>query len=810
MKLGTLAQRLKSRGGFSLVESVVAVVLISAVGMIVVQLLHKNTLNLIWSKQTRKAAALADMVLEKYDYLATVNFPTLEQHNQNKTSANAFFASGANMQGYEGMGITTVASAPTANGTRLLTVTINWGNGGPRQTFKLSKYLAPGAGDPGGAPVYVYVTNPAGQGVSGFEVRAKRHYNPAYTNAIGTNEVIGYTDANGYAVLNNVAIAAAYQPMEIYARKPGSDAVIAKSNAGYAQGYYAPGTGTWNTKTINLTQTSANIVRFEMANNDFRPLGSVSGQLTNLSGGPVNGMQIRFLGKAVNGTGNEVENATWDLTTDNSGHYEFNNVASGLFNIHVVGDPGSEPAIPPGPGFRQGYAGAGSTTADPWWYEMTMLTPPTDVSNYNVQVQALGSLELTVRNLSNTLLPGATVSFELPDIGGGNRGTWMGAADSNAMVRLYNVFARSNESVRFSALVYPAGCSNPGNYLYQSEKFCNAGQTNVVSLSLNNAAQIQGTLTDNGSPAVPLQGIEVSVPGLDGSPVYGMTAADGSFTLCGISPSNITIPSWPTVRFSYTDQTSRRVAGTFSGFVVDGSLTSMRLPTYPIVAETRGGVSGYVHNGACMADANPTNTNSDTIVSDPNGAYGPVCGYFRISGSRNKSVSGGPTTYTSGAIAISTSTARAGFMDGDAPYFNTPEGIFTVTNGQIYPSRDIVAHLAYYNVRGVVRDSTGGIPLQGITFDPCQEGACEWAWNRQCPVTTAADGSYGPVAACVSRTGQGGSPGRLEITIPSGVVADNTGKTYSGGSQTRVVNNPPTPATPLTVDFVLDRTGGGI
>jgi hypothetical protein len=86
------------------------------------------------------------MVLEKYDYLATVNFSTLENHNQTRATPSSFFATGTNTQGYDGLFLTTVTDPPGEDGSRKLTVTITWGGAGPRQSFQVFKYLAPGTG----------------------------------------------------------------------------------------------------------------------------------------------------------------------------------------------------------------------------------------------------------------------------------------------------------------------------------------------------------------------------------------------------------------------------------------------------------------------------------------------------------------------------------------------------------------------------------------------------------------------------------------------------------------------------------------
>src|SRR5258706_6167351 len=215
-----------NRRGVSLIETLFAVVLISAVGVIMADLLHKNTINLAWNRQTRKAAALADMVLEKYDYLASVQFATLEQLNQSTAPVSAFFATGNNNQGYDGMYLTTVADPTAADGSRKLTVKIAWGGQTASQTFTMTKTLTPGTGVMGGAPVHVYVLDLTGTGIPGFEVRAMHHYNPAYLNAVGTNEEIAFTDANGYAVLNNVSVDPALQPIAVYASRIISDEAV--------------------------------------------------------------------------------------------------------------------------------------------------------------------------------------------------------------------------------------------------------------------------------------------------------------------------------------------------------------------------------------------------------------------------------------------------------------------------------------------------------------------------------------------------------------------------------------------------------
>ena len=349
--------------GVSLVETVVAVFLMASVGVIIAELLHKNTVTLLWNRQTRKASALADMVIEKYDYLAATQFSTLDQYNQTQVPVSSFFSTGADNQGYDGMFITTVASLPGSDGSRQLTVTIKWGSGGPQQTITMTKYLAAGTTQPGGAPVHVYVTDLNGNGVAGFEVRAAHHFNPAYTNAIGTNEVIGYTDNTGYVVLNNVSVDSNYQPMPVYARKPGSDASVMKSDPDFVQGYYVSPSNTWNTKSLTVTSTNPNIVRYDMKNNDFTPMAGISGNLTVTGGGSNANMAIAVAANATDGPSITVQNqGVWSTNTSPAGYYEFNNIAAGPVTVYVQGIEGSAPTVPAtDPAFQQGYAGYGGT-----------------------------------------------------------------------------------------------------------------------------------------------------------------------------------------------------------------------------------------------------------------------------------------------------------------------------------------------------------------------------------------------------------------------------------------------------------------
>ena len=795
-----------SNRGFSLIESVIAVLLMTGVSLIVVELLHKNTVNLVSTRQSRKAAALADMVLEKYDYLATVQFNVLDQLNQTNATAASFFATGQDNQGYDGLFITTVADPPGSDGSRCLTVTISWTAQAPNQRLTMTKYLQPGTGLQGGAPVHVVVVDPSGAGVPGFEVRAAHHYIPSYLNSIGTNEVIGFTDLNGMVTLNNVATDPALQPMSVYARKVGSDAAVAKADPAFVQGYYVPPNNTWNTKTLSVIQTSANNITFDMRNQDFIALAGIRGTLTNVAG-PNTDMDITMIANAASGSDGQIDiQNAWDTGTDAAGRYEFNNVAPGPLELDVDGHLGSDPTVAPGAGFDQGYSGFGGNGGDPRIYQTAMAAPPLDIIDYALKARPLGSLNLTTADFAGNLIPGATVSFTWPDIGrDGGAYAWSGPTDSTGRLRLYNLFAGDNEMTAFSATVAPNGCANIGGYVHNVNVGCSASADNPVALSLNVASFIQGTLTDNATPGNALANMLVSVPGLDGNPLYALSAADGSYTLCGISPDKTYIPNWPKVTFTFADQSSRRVQGTFSGTAVDNNFTSQGLPGVQIIPATTL-PTAYVHNVACAADPNPTNALSDAIVTDGAGNYGPVCAYIPFQTTVAKTVIGGPPAWSAGTIALSTSTMKEG-LAVRSDFYNAKNTNVTVTNGSTTTSFTLKATLIGQMVSGTVHDASTGSALTGLAFDPCS--GCSSPATTSCPVTTDSAGQYGPVQACISGRSSS-NPGTLSVAIPDGLQATNTGKIYAGYMQSVSIPSPASPAVPLSVNFSLGWKGGGL
>ena len=273
-----------------------------------------------------------------------------------------------------------------------------------------------------------------------------------------------------------------------------------------------------------------------------------------------------------------------------------------------------------------------------------------------------------------------------------------------------------------------------------------------------------------------------------------MTAADGSYTLCNISPDPASIPSWPTVVFTLKDQSNRNVTATFTGTAVDNDFTSVPLAGVNIIPATNLTTTAYIHNVACVSDPNPANPTSDTIGVSAGGNYGPICAYLPFQTIVNQAVTGGPTVF-SAPIAVSTASIVGG-LSIQSNFYTPINNISTVVNGSTNPGYTLDGTLVSQMVSGVITDFTSGTPLQGLNFDPCQASGC----TTSCPVTTDGGGNYGPVGVCVVGRG-GGQPGNVAVTVPDGVIALNTGFAYSGGSQSVAIIYPPTPSTSLPFQF---------
>lgn len=793
--------------GFSLIESMVAVTLLAVVGVIVTQVVQKNLQSNVWNEQRKRAALLADQVFEKYDYLATIQFDTLEQFDQTHVTPASFFSTGFNNEGYNSMWLTTRVEAATSTGSRKLAVTVTWSSEAPSNTLTFWKYLSAGAGTQGGAPVHVYIVDAAGNGLAGFEVRATHNSDPNYRNEFGTNEVVGYTDASGMVTLLNVSVDPSHQPMSIYAKKPGSASNIRQSDALYSAGYFAPGPQAWNYKTLNVSQVAANVVSYSEREGDFTPLGRISGVVVNPVDGVVDGMKISAIG--LQSDGSVVESTTTSVLTQvgASGAYEFNNIGPGLLQLAVEGITGSTATIPVSdPSYVQGYAGFNGNGGFPWVYAETFADPPSAISDVELSVRKLGSLVINTKDLMGADVANASITvtpeYTFPV------GTYPLQVNSGggATVTLNNIAVGDSEDFTLSATLAPNGCVDLGKYLFGYVASGSANTSTSITLNLKNGVQVSGTLQS--SIGLPLSGANVVANSLlPGTTTMATTDAAGAFALCGLADDPGGSPGWPNLNISITDS-SHRLRAQFSGTVSEqyyGRLIAGRqiLPTSTLPS------GSYVHNSACATDPSPSTTTSDTINTNGSGQYGPVCGYFPIISTMTVPIAGATPAYSAGTISVSTGTTQGGLqMVYDGAYYHGGN-VSAISNNGIYTSNMSVSLLRQY-VSGTVTDSVFVTGLAGIPVNypcTCVQGVCDLI--NLCTVTTNASGDYGPLEVVV--VGRDAThPGTATVSIPDGVSPTASLDVYGGATGTVTVATPCTPKVAISKNLSLVRYAGGL
>lgn len=805
--------RKKHRDGFSLIEGMAAIFILSMVAVVVSNLVHKNMVSGLWTGYMKKAAALADQVFEKYDYLASVHFATLESYEQTHVAPATFFASGSNNLGYDQMWITTEVGAITSNGTRKLDVSISWGDEGPGKSLIFSKYLSENNGVEGGAPVHIYVVDDSGQGIGGFEVRAEHHYDPNYRNTFGTNEVIGYTDTAGFVTLLNVSVDPNLQPIAIKVRKVGSATHILKADTtNYSPGYYAPGSQTWASKSLTVTQVTANVMHFSQAEGDFFPCGSMEGVLSNSVDSVVDGMELALYGIASDGTHLVLSTHTQTTALGASGVYEFNNLAPGAMKLHVNGRMGSLPSIPTGHvNYVKGYAGTNGNGNRPWIYLETMPSPAVALGPASVQIVPLGTLDLTVKNFAGTsVLPNAEVTvtptYHFPDWGYPMQVT----ADGTGKVVLNNVFAGDGETIHYTATVPATSCGNLGHYLYNYPLSASANTTNTQTLLLKDGVQVSGQITVASAPGTPLVA-NLYVNGLvPGTTVMASSNASGNFTFCGLSDEVSSVfPTWPTLPLT-VEVPGQWIAASFSGQVTEltggYALTGRR-----VVMASQMPAGGYIHSvpSNCASDPNPTNTTSDVITSNGSGFYGPLCAYFPLRQTLNAAVSGSVGSYTVGSLGISTTTMQAGLEIQQTANWYHPGTFLSVTNQSNY-SLNFQPQIIRQDIIGTVREWGSLQPLQGVSIQypcVCTNNVC--STDPTCSVVTNASGQY--VAINVNVVGRSaGNPGTAMIQVADGASATNSGSLYKGQNITVNLDSPAYPAIDKTQDIFLQPHTGGL
>lgn len=114
--------------GFTALETVLAVAILSIVGLVISEVFTRTNRMAENSRQSERAVALGDMVLEQYNAYASQRYDLLPSYNSTKVRPRDFFRSDDDF-GYGGLSITTFAEPDLENSLTQVTVKVSWGGG---------------------------------------------------------------------------------------------------------------------------------------------------------------------------------------------------------------------------------------------------------------------------------------------------------------------------------------------------------------------------------------------------------------------------------------------------------------------------------------------------------------------------------------------------------------------------------------------------------------------------------------------------------------------------------------------------------
>ncbi len=133
--------------GFTAVETILAVALLSLMGLLIGNTMLKTGQALGHSSDRRRGAALAAMVFEQYKAFAQISYDDLASHDQSDVAPRDFFNTHDDL-GFEGMRITTLTQCVPDGSSCSVRTTISAPHGASAQSMMFEKtYLEAPLGD---------------------------------------------------------------------------------------------------------------------------------------------------------------------------------------------------------------------------------------------------------------------------------------------------------------------------------------------------------------------------------------------------------------------------------------------------------------------------------------------------------------------------------------------------------------------------------------------------------------------------------------------------------------------------------------
>ena len=120
--------RTNSTKGVTAVETVMAVAILSIVGLLIGQVFTRANRMSIDSRMGEKAVALGEMALEQYNAEAALGVDRLPEFDRDRARPGEFFGA-PDDAGYDGLLLTTKAEADPESSVTRVTVRVSWGGG---------------------------------------------------------------------------------------------------------------------------------------------------------------------------------------------------------------------------------------------------------------------------------------------------------------------------------------------------------------------------------------------------------------------------------------------------------------------------------------------------------------------------------------------------------------------------------------------------------------------------------------------------------------------------------------------------------
>ena len=553
---------LSTEGGFTLVETLLAILIISLVGILGSRSLLDSTRSLASLNHRQRNSSLAEMVFQQYSSYVTQNYASLNTYNVTNAQAKDFFNKSDNF-GYDGITITTDAEYATNRSTATVKVTLNWNEGGAAKTAVYIKTYTE-SGQMGGGVVQVYVkqsclglTDPvqiAAQcpGLSGFNVTAP--------GADGS-PVPQTTDANGQALLKNIQVGSAINA-QISPPAPPSDYGVAITAPNYVPGYYAQDQfGAYSVTLTTTVSVQKGLITTVVLTN-YKKTAGISGNVYNVASvtpaPPVDGLDIRVTSGYMAKGGNYVAcTAPAPCSVISSGgKYFFNNVIPVVGTTYTVvgfGQRGSDPTIQPGQaGFSWGCVPdfVGHPTSA--WGNVTYDDFATNNTSRDVYVTVMGWLNLkaidyVTRNPVPNLPFKVDLSYTSDPSPYGIPHTTNVNSDASGNVTLYNMVSDFDKQYAVFGVRGPIAGTDNGYRLYMTFQV-SAGQSNPIELLSQPAYVLNGSFMDSAGRAAGLNiagwgfGTGMALAG------YATVRGDNTFSYSGFGPSNDLYLDYPTTQ----------------------------------------------------------------------------------------------------------------------------------------------------------------------------------------------------------------------------------------------------------------------